>query len=258
MPSKPLRLITLPISHYCEKVRWALDRQGIPYVEETHAPLLHAFFTMPLTGWKSRTVPILVDENFSPRRVMADSTDCLRYLAEHYGASWLYAPPEAAQIAEELDQKLGPATRRFAYFYLLPDERSVDVLTELTPSWEAAIARPLFPLVRWIMKRGMRIDATGAERSLVTLREIMNKYSERLADGRPYLCGDAFSAADLSLATLAVPVLFPKGYAKITMRDISTLAAPLRSEIERQRESRAGQLVMRLFAQERTKTLRSA
>ena len=58
---KPLRLITLPISHYCEKVRWVLDRQGIPYVEEAHAPLLHAFFTMPLTGGKSRTVPILVD-----------------------------------------------------------------------------------------------------------------------------------------------------------------------------------------------------
>ena len=31
MSLKPLRFITLPISHYCEKVRWALDRAGMSY-----------------------------------------------------------------------------------------------------------------------------------------------------------------------------------------------------------------------------------
>ena len=60
MSSKPLRFVTLPISHYCEKVRWALERQGVPFIEEGHGPVLHAFSTMPLTGGKSRTVPILV------------------------------------------------------------------------------------------------------------------------------------------------------------------------------------------------------
>jgi len=29
-----LRLITIPISHYCEKARRALDRTGLPYREE--------------------------------------------------------------------------------------------------------------------------------------------------------------------------------------------------------------------------------
>ncbi|MFM9267952.1 glutathione S-transferase N-terminal domain-containing protein [Tychonema sp. BBK16] len=29
-----VRLITIPISHYCEKVRWALDLLKIPYIEE--------------------------------------------------------------------------------------------------------------------------------------------------------------------------------------------------------------------------------
>ncbi len=120
MSKKPLRFVTLPISHYCEKVRWAMERQGVPFIEDGHAPLFHAFQTMPLTGGKSRTVPVLVDDNLSPRKVLSDSTDCLRHLAEHYGATWLYAPPEAAEIEEELDRKLGPATRRFAYFYLCP------------------------------------------------------------------------------------------------------------------------------------------
>ena len=28
-----LRLITIPVSHYCEKVRWALKKLKLPYVE---------------------------------------------------------------------------------------------------------------------------------------------------------------------------------------------------------------------------------
>jgi hypothetical protein len=33
--------VTLPISHYCEKVRWALDRQGIAVPsKKAHAPML--------------------------------------------------------------------------------------------------------------------------------------------------------------------------------------------------------------------------
>ena len=29
-------LITIPISHFCEKARWALERAGLPYREERH------------------------------------------------------------------------------------------------------------------------------------------------------------------------------------------------------------------------------
>jgi glutathione S-transferase len=36
-----LRLITIPISHYCEKARWALERAGLPYREERHVQGIH-------------------------------------------------------------------------------------------------------------------------------------------------------------------------------------------------------------------------
>jgi glutathione S-transferase len=36
-----LRLITIPISHYCEKARWALERAGIAYREERHIQGVH-------------------------------------------------------------------------------------------------------------------------------------------------------------------------------------------------------------------------
>jgi glutathione S-transferase len=36
-----LRLVTIPISHHCEKARWALERAGIPYREERHVQGIH-------------------------------------------------------------------------------------------------------------------------------------------------------------------------------------------------------------------------
>jgi glutathione S-transferase len=53
----PAILITIPLSHYCEKVRWALDRVALPYREEPHAPLLHRLATKRNDGG---TVPALV------------------------------------------------------------------------------------------------------------------------------------------------------------------------------------------------------
>lgn len=35
------RLVTIPISHYCEKARWALERAGIDYEERRHLQLFH-------------------------------------------------------------------------------------------------------------------------------------------------------------------------------------------------------------------------
>ena len=50
-------LITIPLSHYCEKARWALDRVALPYREEPHAPLFHRLATKRN---ERGTVPVLV------------------------------------------------------------------------------------------------------------------------------------------------------------------------------------------------------
>ncbi|MFO0655648.1 MAG: hypothetical protein U0787_11275 [Polyangia bacterium] len=60
------------------------------------------------------------------------------------------------------------------------------------------------------------------------------------------------------MQALASPVIFPSGYAKITMPDITAMPTPLREEVQRQRQSPAGQFVLRLYAEERAKTIRSA
>src|SRR5689334_24896004 len=68
------RLVTIPISHFCEKARWALDRAGVQYAEERHLQLLHVVFSRRAGG--HGTVPVLVTEDGA---VMADSSDILRW-----------------------------------------------------------------------------------------------------------------------------------------------------------------------------------
>ena len=60
---QPFRLITIPVSHYCEKVRWVLDYLKLPYVEEPHMPPFHRLATTKFGG---KSAPVLVpkDGNF--------------------------------------------------------------------------------------------------------------------------------------------------------------------------------------------------
>lgn len=34
-------LVTIGVSHYCEKARWALERFQLPFEERRHVPILH-------------------------------------------------------------------------------------------------------------------------------------------------------------------------------------------------------------------------
>jgi hypothetical protein len=75
--SAPARLITIPISHYCEKARWALDRAGVVYREERHVQLVHRVAARRAGG--GRTVPVLV----AREGVFAESADILAYADRH-------------------------------------------------------------------------------------------------------------------------------------------------------------------------------
>jgi glutathione S-transferase len=90
----PAILITIPLSHYCEKARWALDRTALPYREEPHAPLLHRLATKRN---ERGTVPVLV--HGSSR--FSDSTDILKHADAVCGGDLLY--PRDAELRREVD-----------------------------------------------------------------------------------------------------------------------------------------------------------
>jgi glutathione S-transferase len=116
----PARLVTIPISHFCEKARWGLQRAGVSYVEQPHLQLVHVAAARRAGG--GRSVPVFVTGD---GEVIADSTDILhwadrRVAPEHrlYPAGELGA--QAAALEDELDEGLGPDGRLWMYHETLP------------------------------------------------------------------------------------------------------------------------------------------
>jgi glutathione S-transferase len=246
------RLITISFSHYCEKARWALDRVGAAYDEDGHLPLFHRLPARLAGG--SNTVPILVDGD----RVIADSTDIIAWADARSPGALLPADPTdraaALQLEDDFDLHLGPATRRWAYFQILPRKDLVQRMLGPVPRWERiafAVTRPL--AVRFVT-RGLKIDAAGAERSRKKIDETFARVSDLVADGRRFLVGNRFSVADLTFAALSATVLCPPAYAagRVALPAPTDLADDARARIDAWRASPAGRFALRLYETERT------
>ncbi|WP_437585728.1 glutathione S-transferase family protein [Sorangium sp. So ce1000] len=262
----PHRLITIPWSHYCEKARWALDRAGVPYREDAYLPFAHALPALWAGGRTS--VPVLV----SSAGVLRDSTDILRYadtLVPPERALFFreFREPDAGRaeveaLEELFDLDLGPATRRIAYFHLLPDAegtftlmggsfRALEGAGAALPWWFGRGAfRAYFPVARSVMNAAMRIDAASAERSRGKVRAVFDAVNERLRDGRPFLVGDRFSAADLTFAALAAPLLVPEDH-PASLPPPGELPSDLRALAEALRGEPAGAFALRMYREHR-------
>lgn len=247
------RLVTIAISHYCEKARWALDRAGLGYVESAHYPNVHYLESFAVA--RSPRVPILVDDG----RVIADSTAILRH------ADGLL-PPEARLFPEgprarevealedRFDEALGPPARLWAYWGWF--ERMPVALAYAghgTPRLERALAPLLSGLMRRMTSARFRITPERAAEALVQIDAIFEETGARLADGRPYLAGERFTAADLAFAALSAPVLLPPGHGA-PLPPAESAPPAMRAEIERLRGTPAGAFALRLYARERRET----
>jgi glutathione S-transferase len=245
-----LRLVSIGPSHYCEKARWALDHAGLPFVEEVHLPLAHWAAAVPRG---SRTVPLLLRAASSPLR---DSTDIVDFADEHAPAGRKLFPSDPAlrsrakEIEHDLDETLGPLTRRLAYCFLVPrPELFVRTFERSAPLTSRLALKALHPLLRGALKRAFRTSERAESRLLVALAKKLDELA-RLLDGRRYLVGDTFSAADLTLASLATPVLMPDGFgvASLSRRD---LPDDLGEIVDGLRRTPVGEHVLRMYREHR-------
>ena len=151
-----VRLISVRYSHFCEKARWALDRAKVPYTEDAHVPVLSWPRTFGARG--GRTVPVLVTLDGT----IADSTDILRWVDRQGGAPPLFPDgalgDEVATIEEEADRKVGPAARRLAYHAMWSHRAfTKSFVLSAGPAWERHVGGAIFPALRALMKKGLKI-----------------------------------------------------------------------------------------------------
>lgn len=246
-------LVTIPISHFCEKARWALDRTGVPYTERAHVQVFHRFAARRAGGRDATTVPVLVcDEG-----ALTDSADILVWADSRAPTDRRLYPDDPAATAEiraleqDFDTRLGPAGRLWMYDGLR-GRRDIAVAYALTgvPGWQ----RRLFPLaygfVTGFIDRFLDITPETVARSEREVHATFDAMAERLADGRPYLMGERFTAADLTFAALAAAVLMPPEYG-VPLPRPDELPAPMATAVRELRAHPAGAHAMAMFRTER-------
>jgi glutathione S-transferase len=241
-----ITLITIPASHYCEKARWALERGGVPYTESAHLPFFSRWATWR-AGHKG-SVPVLV----TPEGLVTDSTDILRWVDARLPAEARLLPAgapgdEIARWEERFDKDLGPATRRLGYRGILADRATtIEVLEGTVPRGQMTVLKLTFPLVAAQMRRGLKIDEAGVARSRAKVDAVCADVEQALADGRRYLVGDRFTAADLTFAALIAPLLLPARYGGVLpARDKFT--AEIQSDIDALRARPAGKYALSIY-----------
>jgi len=202
------RLWHFPISHFNEKVRWALDHKGIPHVRE-----VLTLDYLPRAWWATGqgSLPILHLDG----RAIADSTAIIAALEERFPDRPLYPADEqdrrrALELEDYFDEQLGPAVRAVGIGTMMQHDRSV-ALAALTTGWSAGkrrVAEVMGPLLMPVYMWRHRIDLGQLEREMQTVAEAMDRIvAERQPSG--YLVGEEFSVADLTAASLMSAAVMP-------------------------------------------------
>jgi glutathione S-transferase len=193
----------VPISHFCEKIRWALDYKRLEYRAVCVNPRTRKELA-EIGG--NRQVPVIRDGN----RVVSDSSEIVEYLDEICPHPPLVPPkePERAdclEIERIADEEVAPAVRRLAYGEILADREALGRL--LLP--KKGLIRLLNPVrrrfVAFTLKSHFGITRERLRADRLGLGDVLKELQERLG-GRAYFVGDTLTIADIAVASLVGPL----------------------------------------------------
>ena len=198
----------IPLSHYSEKVRWALDYKGIAHRRRVLGP------DYLIRVWRATgqgKLPVL----WLAGRAIADSTRIIAALEEHYPEPPLY-PRDAAMrqrsltLEDDLDDTLGPALRAAIVTPLFQHDPDIAlrVLTTGMGGKAYPTLRPLLGIFPAFYRFRHRISASNLERDRAIVATALDRI-EHQRQGHAYLVGEAFTVADLTAASMLGALLQP-------------------------------------------------
>ena len=202
----------LEISHYNEKVRWALDHKRIPHRRRALLPGLHKIKAKQLTG-DCGTTPVMTLGS----RSIGDSTRIIAELEARWPHPPLYPADagerrRALELEDYFDEELGPHIRRAVYHELLPHpELVIPLFTHNQRPAARALVRATFPALRVVMRRAFTITDEDARASRERTVAAVDRLESELGPSG-YLVGERFTVADLTAASLLYPVVRPPSF----------------------------------------------
>ncbi|CAF3323915.1 unnamed protein product [Rotaria socialis] len=214
-----LRLYQIPWSHYCDKVRWALDLKEIPY-EQINYNIFGGTKGLERAPKSLRKLmPIIEDPNNKdgdPFR--CDSTPILLYLDGHYPRSSISLfPSSPSELRQQvidtclrLDSELGLYARRLTYVEILNEKPgAMSILFGEKFSWaynpDDIRSRFISSFIACFMIARYRLHRIREEQLKEKTEKILLDVGHHLGTN-DYLVGDRFSAADLTFCSLIKPL----------------------------------------------------
>jgi glutathione S-transferase len=198
----------IPLSHYSEKARWALDYKRITHHRKVLGP------DYLIRAWRATgrgTLPIL----FLDGRAIGDSTHIIAALEERHPDPALYpghtiARQRTLALEDYFDEQLGPALRASIVTPLFRHDPDVAlrVLTTGMPDKAYQTLRPLGRIFPMYYRFRHKISDAKLHADRATVDAALDRI-EQERQGRAYLVGDAFTVADLTAAALLGPLLQP-------------------------------------------------
>ncbi len=223
-----LELYQMPISHYCEKVRWALDYKQLEHTKVNLLPGLHVKTAKKLTNRSA--VPILVHNG----KAISESSHIITYLDNNFPERPLTPAndndkKEALEWEKYADEEIGIHVRRLCYNTLLDyPEIVIPFFTANGPWYGKVVMNAMYSKLSERMRDLMKINQETTQISEQKVRTAIDKIHDHLQD-RKFMVGDSFSRADLALAALLAPLVSPPKYG---LEWPQTLPSPLKEVVE--------------------------
>lgn len=201
-------LVQFRLSHYNEKVRWALDHKKIAHTRETLIPGFHIPRVRWLTG--QELVPVLLLDG----RPVTGSATIVRELERRWPEPALI--PEdpalrarAEEIERRFDDEVGPETRRLFWGAHLAHPAEATRIATLGASALARTSwRLVFPALRPVLRARMQIVPARLDEARARLPQHLDWLAARIGPSG-YLAGERFGIADLTACALLAPIVLP-------------------------------------------------
>jgi glutathione S-transferase len=224
------RLFHFRVSHYNEKVRWALDFKRWPHVRTRLTPGLHIPRMRWLTGQSK--VPVLVLDG----KAMPGSSAILAEIERRRPDPPLFPsdPKElerALALQKHFDEIVAPELRTlFWSTYLDRTADAVRVVTDGASGFVRFFIRIFFPLMRPIFRRNVRAFPAEIERARARLVSHFERLESEIQPSG-YLVRDRFSVADLSVAAVMTAIVRPPEFSYPLPEPMSPGLVSLREEL---------------------------